>query len=363
VVTLLLAMVSIGVATGSLLSERLSGHKVEIGLVPFGSIGITLFAFDLFLASPGLATASPALSPGQFLARDGTWRILVDLFLLGSFGGFYIVPLYSLVQNRTERSHISRVIAANNILNALFMVAAAGLGAWVLSRGLSVRHLFLITALLNAAVALYIYKMVPEFLMRFIAWLLIHSVYRLRKRGLENIPETGPAVLACNHVSYVDAIVIMAACRRPIRFIMDHNIFRIPILSFVFREGRAIPIAPAEEDPKRLEEAYAEVETALKAGDLVGIFPEGRLTPDGAIGPFKGGIKRIVDTTPVPVIPMALRGLWGSLFSRSEGRAFFKKPRGPFSAIELVAGAPIAPQAATPEGLQKLVGALRGGWR
>jgi 1-acyl-sn-glycerol-3-phosphate acyltransferase len=199
--------------------------------------------------------------------------------------------------------------------------------------------------------------------MRFIAWLLIHSVYRLRQRGLENIPETGPAVVACNHVSYVDAIVIMAACRRPIRFIMDHNIFKIPILSFVFREGRAIPIAPAKEDPARLEEAYAEVERALKAGDLVGIFPEGRLTPDGDIQQFRPGIKRIIETTRVPVIPMALRGLWGSIFSRSQGRAFFKKPRGPFSAIELAVGAPIPAQVVTPEGLQRIVEQLRGEWR
>jgi hypothetical protein len=362
VVTLVFAILTIGVGSGALLSERLSGHKVELGLVPFGSIGITAFALDLFLASPGLASGA-ALSPAQFLAREGSVRILIDLFLLGTFGGLYIVPLYALVQNRTQPSHISRVIAANNILNAVFMVAAAGLGAWLLASGLSVPQLFLISALLNAAVALYIYQMVPEFLMRFIAWLLIHSVYRLRKRGLENIPETGPAVLACNHVSYVDAIVIMAACHRPIRFIMDHNIFKIPILSFVFREGRAIPIAPAREDPQRLEEAYAEVERALKDGDLVGIFPEGRLTPDGAIQPFKGGIKRITDVTPVPVVPMALRGLWGSIFSRSEGRAFFKRPRGPFSAIELAVGPPIPPQAVTPEALQSVVGQLRGEWR
>jgi 1-acyl-sn-glycerol-3-phosphate acyltransferase len=362
VVTLLFGIVTVGVGIGSLLSERLSGRKVELGLVPFGSIGITVFALDLFLASPGHAPAA-ALSPMQFLARDGSVRILIDLLLLGTFGGFYIVPLYALVQNRTEPTHISRVIAANNILNALFMIAAAGLGAWLLTRGLSVPQLFLISALLNAAVALYIYEMVPEFLMRFIAWLLIHSVYRLRQRGLENVPEDGPAVIACNHVSYVDAIVIMAACRRPIRFIMDHNIFKIPILSFVFREGRAIPIAPAKEDSALLEQAYTEVERALKAGELIGIFPEGRLTPDGDLQPFRPGIKRIVDTTPVPIIPMALRGLWGSIFSRSGGRAFFKKPRGPFSAIELAVGAPIPAEAMTLEGLRSVVGELRGAWR
>jgi len=362
VVTLLFAIVTVGVGTGSLLSERLSGRKVELGLVPFGSIGITLFALDLFLASPGRATGG-ALSPLQFLAREGSLRVLLDLFMLGTFGGLYIVPLYALVQSRTEPSRVSRVIAANNILNALFMVVAAGLGAWLLARGWSVPQVFLLSALLNAGVALYIYRMVPEFLMRFIAWLLIHSVYRLRRRGLENIPDSGPAVIACNHVSYVDAIVIMAACRRPIRFIMDHNIFKIPILSFVFRESRAIPIAPAKQDPARLEAAYAEVERALKAGDLIGIFPEGGLTTDGNLRQFRQGIKRIVDTTPVPVIPMALRGLWGSIFSRSGGRVFFKKPRGPLSAIELAVGAPIPPQAMTPERLQSVVGELRGEWR
>ena len=362
VVTLLLATFSVGVGTGSLLTERLSGHKVEIGLVPFGSIGITLFALDLFFASPGKATGS-ALSAVQFLSQDGSLRILLDLFFLGLFGGFYAVPLYALIQSRTQPTHTSRVIAANNILNALFMVVAAGFGALLLERGLSIPQLFLVTALLNAAVALYIYRMVPEFLMRFIVWLLIHSVYRLRTRGLEHIPETGPGVVACNHVSFVDALVISAGCRRPIRFIMDHSIFRIPVLNFVFREGRAIPIASAKEDPAALERAYEETAQALRDGDLVGIFPEGRLTPDGELQPFRAGIKRIVETTPVPVIPVALRGLWGSLFSRSGGRAFFKWPRGPFSRIELVAGPALAPETVSPEGLQETVAGLRGDWK
>jgi hypothetical protein len=282
------------------------------------------------------------------------------LFFLGLFGGFYAVPLYALVQSRTETSHTSRVIAANNILNALFIVIAAAFGALLLDRGLSVPQLFLVTAVLNAAVALYIYRMVPEFLMRFIVWLLIHSVYRLRTRGLEHVPETGAAVVAANHVSYVDALVIIAACRRPIRFIMDHNIFKIPVLSFVFRQARAIPIAPAKEDAALLERAYDETARTLRAGGIVGIFPEGRLTPDGEIQPFRGGVQRIVETTAVPVVPMALRGLWGSLFSRSGGRVFWKRPRGPFSAIELVAGPPIPPAALTPERLQQAVAGLRG---
>lgn len=362
VVTLLLAVFSIGVGTGSLLTERLSGHKVEIGLVPFGSIGLTVFALDLFFASPAAASGT-LLSAGAFVQQAGSVRVLLDLFCMGVFGGFYVVPLYALIQNRTEASHTARVIAANNILNAVFLVIAALFGALLLARGFSVPQLFLMSAILNAVVALYIYRMVPEFLMRFIVWLLIHSVYRLRKRGLEQVPDTGPAVLACNHVSYVDALVISAACRRPIRFIMDHNIFKIPLLGFVFREARAIPIASAKEDAQRLEDAYAEVASALRAGDLVGIFPEGQLTPDGEIQPFRGGIQRIIEASPVAVVPMALRGLWGSLFSRSQGRALLKKPRGPLSRIELAVGPPIPAAAVTPEALQSAVSTLRGDWR
>src|SRR5262249_49191029 len=186
-----------------------------------------------------------------------------------------------------DRAHVSRVIAANNILNALFMVVAALFGAIVLKQGGTIPQLFLAAALLNAAVALYIYLLVPEFLMRFLAWILIHSIYRLRKIGIENIPEQGPALLTCNHVSFVDAIVILAASPRPIRFVMDHHIFRVPILSFVFRTARAIPIAPFKDDPAMLEAAYAEVSRALADGDLVAIFPQAPITATGQIGPFQ----------------------------------------------------------------------------
>jgi hypothetical protein len=359
VVTLLLVVFSIGVGIGSLLCERLSGGKVEIGLVPFGSIGLTVFGLDLWLAAG--ASFPPSATLGGFLAQAAAWRVLADLFLIGLFGGFYIVPLYALVQLRSEPSHRSRVIAGNNILNALFMVAAALLAIGFFSLGLTIPQLFLITALLNAAVAIYIYTLVPEFLMRFIVWLLIHSVYRLDERGLDHIPEDGPAVLVCNHVSFVDALVIMAACRRPVRFVMDHAIFRTPVLSFVFRQGRAIPIAGRRDDPALLERAYDEVARALEAGELVGIFPEGRITDTGELYPFRGGIARIVARTPVPVVPMALRGLWGSFFSRKDGPAMSRPlRRGLFSRIALAVGAPVPPQAVTPELLQARVATLRG---
>ena len=366
VVTLLLAVFSIGIGVGSLLCERLSGHKVEIGLVPFGSIGMTVFAIDLWFASSGMTQAGSSTLSGlpAFLADHAHWRVMADLFLLAMFAGFYSVPLYALIQSRCEPSHRARIIAANNILNAIFMVVASLMAAALLHTGLSLPQLYLVVGLLNAAVAVYIYLLVPEFLMRFIVWMLIHSVYRLEKSGLEKIPDTGPALIICNHVSFVDALVIAAACPRPIRFVMDHRIFKLPILSFVFRTSRAIAIAPAKEDAAMMERAFAEVAQALKEGDLVAIFPEGRITDTGELYPFRPGIKRILDATPVPVVPIALRGLWGSFFSRKEGAAMSKPWRFvPFRKIGLVAGKPVSAAEAKPEMLQAQVLALRGDWR
>jgi hypothetical protein len=363
VVTLLLIMFSVGIGVGSLLCERLSGHKVEIGLVPFGSIGLTLFALDLYFVLATHVQHGP-VSLGEFMREAGHWRILADLTLVGMFGGFYIVPLYALIQSRSAASHRSRIIAGNNILNALFMVGAALLAIALFQLGMTIPQLFLVTALLNAVVAVYIYTLVPEFLMRFLVWLLIHSVYRLEKSGLEHIPEEGPAVLVCNHVSFVDALIIAAACRRPIRFVMDHQIFRFPVLNFVFRTGRAIPIASARDDPAMLEKAYDEIARGLEGGDLIAIFPEGRITDTGEIFPFRGGIQRIIERTPVPVVPLALCGLWGSFFSRRGGPAMTRPfRRGILSKIALVVAPAVTPQQVTPEGLQQTVLALRGEWK
>ena len=354
VVTLLLALFSVGVAAGSLLCERLSGHKVEIGLVPFGSIGLSVFAVDLFFATPG-SIAHAGVGAWQFLAQPGAWRLALDLFLIGMFGGFYIVPLYALIQTRCPPSHRSRVIAANNILNALFMVVAAGLAVAALKAGMTIPQLLLLTGVLNAAVALYIYALVPEFLLRFIDWMLVHSIYRLKTSGVENIPEEGPALLVCNHQSLADALVITAACRRPIRFVMYYAIFSVPGLRFIFRSMKAIPIAGAKEAPAVLEQAYDEIAAALADGQLVCIFPEGQLTPDGEIGPFRPGMVRILERTPVPVIPMALSGLWRSVFSRNRDKW---KVATLFPGISLAVGQARNPQSATPEALQAAVRSL-----
>ncbi len=363
VVTLLLAIFSTGIGLGALACERLSGRKVEIGLVPFGSIGMTLFAVDLYFASRGLQPHGVA-SVGEFVRDPAHWRVMADLFLLALSGGLYSVPLYALIQSRSQPSHRARIIAANNILNALFMIVAALMATALLASGLTLPQLFLVVGLMNAAVAAYIYLLVPEFLMRFICWLLVHSVYRLEKSGLENIPEKGPAVLVCNHVSFVDPLVILAASPRPIRFVMDHRIFAMPVISFIFRTGKAIPIAPAREDERLLNSAYDKVAEALEHGELVAIFPEGRITDSGELYPFRAGIRRIVERTPVPVVPLALKGLWGSFFSRRDGPAMSRPfRRGLFTKIGLEGGAALSPAQATPESLQAAVQAIRGNWK
>jgi 1-acyl-sn-glycerol-3-phosphate acyltransferase len=362
VVTLLLVVFSIGVGIGSLLCERLSGHKVEIGLVPFGSIGLTVFGIDLWWATSSVPFPQGALDALDFVRQPGHWRILADLALIGVFGGFYIVPLYALVQTRSDVASRSRTIAGNNILNALFMVAAAGLAIGLFHAGFSIPQLILATALLNAAVAVYIYTLVPEFLMRFMAWMLIHSVYRVKKTGLDNIPDDGPALIVCNHVSYVDALVISAACRRPIRWVMDYGIFRVPLLSFFFRTARAIPIAGARDNPEVLARAYDAIADALARGELVGIFPEGRLTSNGEIGEFRGGVSKIVARTPVPVVPMALSGLWQSLFARNAGK-LKRAPTRLFPRVRVAVGAAVDAASVAPNALRQAVAALRGDWR
>jgi 1-acyl-sn-glycerol-3-phosphate acyltransferase len=357
---LVLALFSIGVGAGSLLCEKLSGRRVEIGLVPFGSIGLTLFGVDLYFARPDAATLHE-LSAFGFLAAPGSWRIVADFILVGVFAGFYIVPLFALVQSRAPRSELSRVIAGNNIINALFIVAAAAFGIGLGAAGLSIPQIFLVAAILNAAVAIYIYTLVPEFLMRFLSWMIVSLLYRIRVEGGENVPEEGPAVLVANHVSFMDPLIVTAATRRPPRFVMYYRIFNIPVLRFIFRTAKAIPIAGRKEDEALMERAFAEVDQTLADGGLVCIFPEGGITRDGGILPFRPGIERIVAARPVPVVPIALRGLWGSVFSRKDsalGR--MRLPRRFRARIEVAIGPPVPPEGATAAELEARVRALRG---
>ena len=358
VASLLLVVFSIGIGVGSLLCEVLSRRHVEIGLVPLGAIGMSVFAIDLYFASRGLPPAG-SLTLGQFVQQSAHWRVMADLALLSLFAGLYSVPMYALIQLRAQPSHRARIIASNNILNALFMiVSAVGVGL-LLKLGFTIPQVFLITGLLNAVVAAYIFLLVPEYLLRFVAFIATRLIYRFRVRGGEHIPLEGPAILVCNHVSFVDAVLLMAASPRPIRFIMDHRIFQIPLLGTLFKLAKAIPIAPQREDPVVYEQAFDQARAVLADGELLCIFPEGAITRDGELGEFKGGIMKVLEAHPVPVIPLALQNLWGAFFSRVNGTAMTRPfRRGVLSDVGLVAGDPLPPAAVTPAALRERVGAL-----
>ena len=359
VASLLLVVFSVGIGIGSLLCETLSRRHVEIGLVPVGAFGMTVFSVDLYFASRGLG-GGVSYTLREFVAQPGHWRVMIDLLLLSLSAGLYSVPMYALIQLRAQPSHRARIIAANNILNALFMIASAVLAGAMLKFGMTIPQVFLVTGLLNALVGVYIFLLVPEYLLRFVAFIASRCVYRFKVRGDEHIPVTGAAILVANHVSFVDAILLMAASPRPIVFIMDHRIFRIPVLGWLFKLAKAIPIAPQKDNPQTYERAFAEAERVLREGDLLCIFPEGAITRDGQLQEFKGGIMKILEQQPVPVVPVALQNLWGSFFSRIEEGTAMVRPfrRGVFSRVGLVAGEPVAPADVTPAALRERVGQL-----
>jgi 1-acyl-sn-glycerol-3-phosphate acyltransferase len=358
--TLVLTLFSLGTGIGSLLCEKMSRKRVEIGLVPMGAFGLTVFAIDLYFARPTIAAGS-SLTWSAFLSVPGAWRAAMDLTLIGAFAGFYVVPLFAFVQSRAPRERLSRIIAGNNIVNALLICIASGFGIGLTAAGLDTPTIFLVTGVVNIAVAIYIFTLVPEFMMRFITWVLVNTLYRVRVDGLKNVPDEGAAVVVCNHVSFMDPLILMACVRRPMRFVMYYKIFNIPVLNFVFRTAKAIPIAGRNEDAALMETAFEEIDAALAAGEVVCIFPEGGLTGDGAIQAFRPGIDRILARRPVPVVPLALRGMWGSIFSRRDGalrRA--RLPRRFWSRIELVGGAPLPVGAASAAVLEARVSELRG---
>ena len=359
VASLLLVVFSVGIGVGSLLCEVLSRRHVEIGLVPLGAIGMSIFAIDLYFASRGLPPAD-GLSLSAFIAQPAHWRVMADLALLSLFAGLYSVPMYALIQLRSAPSHRARIIAANNILNALFMIVSSIAVGLLLKLGATIPQVFLITGIANAIVAGYIFLLLPEYLLRFIAFVVTRLIYRFKVRGDEHIPVEGAAILVCNHVSFIDAVVLMGASPRPVVFIMDHRIFNMPVLGRMFRLLKAIPIASQRENPAVYEAAFARAAAHLDDGDLVCIFPEGAITKDGELGEFKAGVMKLLERNPVPVIPMALQNLWGSFFSRVEHGTAMVRPfrRGFWSRVGLVAGEPVPAAAVTPAGLRTRVSEL-----
>ncbi len=325
--TVLLAMFSVSVGIGSILSEKLSRGEIELGLVPLGALGMSLFAGDLYFVD--LSTAAMALinlPDIGFNAIQVPWRVLFDIGMSGICGSLFIVPLYAYIQHRSEPRSRSRLIAANNVINAVFMVASALFTIVFYKIGLNTAEIILVTAIMNFVVCTWILALIPEFVMRFIVWILAGTIYRLKFSGRELIPSTGPALIVANHVSFIDWFIVTAACRRPVRFVMDHHFFKTPGIHIIAAAAKAIPIAPAKEDPVLKEKSFELISAALRDDHVICIFPEGAITHDGNLAPFRPGVDRILKTDPVPVFMLGIKGLWGSFFSRMGGRAMGRLP-------------------------------------
>ena len=357
VATAFLACFTLGIGVGSILASLLSNQRVEMGIVPFGALGLSVFLFDLNLASMAWAAPQQVLSFSGFLAQPGSWRIMIDFFLISVSGGIYFVPLNTFIQQTAPPECRSRIVAANNIMNAFAMVFAAVFLMVAYSLGFSLYDIFIIVAIINILVSFIIYLKIPELTLRFLAWSLLHFLYRLKKTGRENIPKEGPAVLVCNHVTFVDWLVIYGTIKRPIRFVMYYKFYEVPFVKRILKQAQTIPICSAKEDPEILNQAFEQIDEAIKNGWLVLIFPEGTLSPDGELSEFRPGVTNIVAKNPVPIIPMALKGMYGSMFGKKTNIVKARAKRGFWAPIELNIGQPLDPKTSLDE-IKKQVSAL-----
>lgn len=363
VVTFALGAFSVGVGLGAVLCERLSYEQIELGLVPLGALGLSVFLAALGWVSGPLASQAGVLDISSFLSQSrGLWAT-AGIVLLAVSGGVFTVPLYTLLQGRSDPGARARVVAANNVMNAVFMVIGSAVLAGLAGAGVTAPQMLWVLAGVNLLVAVYTYSVVPEFMFRLICWMLAHVVYRLRIEGRSSIPKTGAAVLVCNHVTFVDWLILSAATQRPIRFVMHHQFLKVPFTGRIFRDAKVIPIAGAKENAEVLEAAFEAIARELREGELVCIFPEGRLTTDGKLSPFRRGIERIIATSPVPVVPMALQGLWGSLFSRSGNVPERHRFGHLWQKISLTIGDPLSPDIVSAEQVEKSIVELMGAAR
>ncbi|CCN48325.1 putative Permease of the major facilitator superfamily fused with 1-acyl-sn-glycerol-3-phosphate acyltransferase [Vibrio nigripulchritudo MADA3029] len=360
-VSFLLALFSVGIAIGSMACDRISKHKLEPGIVPVGSLGISVFGIMMASFTPDSLPEFADFT--SFLTYTALWPVFFSLLMLGASGGLFIVPLYTLMQTQAREDERAQIIAANNIYNSIYMVGSAVLGIVCLSvLELSIPTLFLLLAIVNIFVAIYVYWQAPMFFSRIVLWMFTHTMYRVKHKNLDNIPKEGGALIVCNHVSYMDALLMIGACKRQIRFVMEEEYAHFKPIKTLLENGGVIAIDGT--NSRSVRQAFTQVKEALSKGEVVCIFPEGRLTNDGDMNPFMRGMDLILRRSPVPVIPMALKGLWGSYFSRSkDGRACHGFPRRFWSRVEIEAGTPVQPDSASTEYMFEQVSALRGDWK
>lgn len=347
VTTYLLAAFSIGIGIGSQLCEKLSKGRLELGWVPIGSLGMTLFALDFSFRQPPRAEN---LSGLEFLQQPGTLHLLFDLTGLAVSSGLFIVPLYTFLQKRSDPASRSRLIAGNNIWNAVFIVVASSLLATGIERGVSLSQLFFGLSLANLLVSIAAYRKLPEFTLRLVVVLICKICYKLRVRGAHRIPAEGACLLVANHVTLVDWLFLASGTDRPARFVMLHTYYNMPVMHYLFRDGGAIPIGSARTHPELVQCAFERIHQALANGEMVILFPEGKLTTDGQVDKFRKGVEHVLERDPVPVLPIALKGLWHTRFSMSPDRRWHFRPP-----VEMVVGDLLDPAGLSAARLREII--------
>ncbi len=358
VATVTIAIFTVGIGLGAFACAALSKGRVEVGLMPIGAIGITIFTW--MFGNTDLPPSDQLRSLTELFAVPGIWSVIFNMMMISFSCGLFIVPMYTFMQVRSEEAQRSRTIAVNNIINAIFMVFAGILAASMLALDYNILDIFKVVAISNALVTLYILSVIPEFFLRLVSWLLVHSIYRVKKNDLQHIPENGPALLVCNHVSFIDPVLIFALNARPIRFVMDNVYYRLPIAKTIFKSLKAIPITSSRNDPELLKQAFEEIAIALESGELVCIFPEGGITHDGEMRKFQPGVEQIIKRTPVPVVPLAIQGVWGTWFSRHKGRAMKGFPTAFMKRLSILSSESVSPEDVDRNDLYDRVLALRG---
>jgi len=354
VITLMLTLFSLGIGIGSMLCHKATYGYIELGLLPIGALGLTYFGIDLYQNVPSVVPVSPVTLADFFTETYAP--IITDILMIGVCGGFYIVPLQSYIQKHTAPAFRASVIGANNVFNALFMVVASLISGVILGAGFSISELLLFLSLANILVFLAMLGSLPNYFFRLSFNLLFRALYRLEVHNKHLLPSKGPSIVAANHISFTDPLLLASITPVPARFVMDHFYYRLPILNWFFKIAKAIPIAPGKEDPRVLAKAWGRISQALNEQAIVAIFPEGGISYSGDIEPFKPGIEKIILRNPTPVVPVALCGLWGSIFSRKNGGAFKSRPWPLRRQVDIFIGQPIPPDQFS---LDKLESAIR----
>ena len=329
VVTFFLALLCVGIGVGSLLCERLSNRSIELGLVPVGSIGLTIFGIDMFFAT-SMQASGDLLGLQEFIRNPSNWRLCADIFLTGLFGGIYIVPLYAMVQARTRAEERARVIAGNNILNAVAMIGSAVYAIVFLGAGLSIPALFLTVALLNAFVALFIFSRVPEFLVRLVVWTSMTAVYRIKTIDLESVPKQGPLILLCHPARLLDMLILNSCLGRPMRLFAAPECLNSPLSAFLLKAVNRLIDSPHPQVPSRALPAVQRIIEDLDQGNTVAIFANGNLRPED-----QAGDAPVRTQLAVSGVHITLRRKWPG--------------------IELVAKEPVQLGSCSAEGLQKAI--------